>query len=524
MKKVMSYIITIMVCLSFLACAEKVQADVPPTGDDDTESVPLEPSDPTIPVDPVPDVAYEIGSVVEGGILYKVEGITGFVLYPYAMEPSVWTTQRSGRLIREEYRISSSDNDGQSNVAQMKAKSADLSVYPPAKYCEDLEGDWYLPSNAECKALYAAYHGVTEAEWSSIPAKVPAESEQEYKDARKAFDGYILACRPDGDVLNSAPETEAGDRTWTSTTASDGRPRAFGWGSRTSVAKEADIKYYTRCIRQINLSGKKEEGPVQSAGKEGEYDVYLLLGQSNMAGRGEMLEEDYAVIPNVYLLDSEGKPVPAAGPMNIYSSIRKTDAVQAMGPGASFAKTVAEHTGRKVLLVVNARGGSSVNDWRKDLVSYIKVGDSSEYTSVSFYGEALRRARQAMKYGALKGIIWHQGCSDQSDDRYVSRLTYVVEDFRKDLGADVPFIAGQLGGWRSSSAGFNERITRINKYLIWSDWVSSKDCQPIVTASSDGQPDKNDPHFDRASQILMGKRYAQKMLDIVYGVEYNPEK
>ena len=29
MKKVMSYIITIMVCLSFLACAEKVQAESP---------------------------------------------------------------------------------------------------------------------------------------------------------------------------------------------------------------------------------------------------------------------------------------------------------------------------------------------------------------------------------------------------------------------------------------------------------------------------------------------------------------
>ena len=118
MKKVMSYIIAILISLSFLACAEKVQADVP-----------LEPSDPTIPVDPVPSVAYEIGSVVEGGILYKVEGITGFVLYPYAMEPSVWTTQRSGAYIAEGYRISSSDSDGQANVAQMKEKSSDLSTW-----------------------------------------------------------------------------------------------------------------------------------------------------------------------------------------------------------------------------------------------------------------------------------------------------------------------------------------------------------------------------------------------------------
>ena len=79
----MSYIIATLISLSFLTCAEKVRAD------------------PTIPADPMPSVAYEIGSVVEGGILYKVEGITGFVLYPYAMEPSVWTTQRSGAVCRK---------------------------------------------------------------------------------------------------------------------------------------------------------------------------------------------------------------------------------------------------------------------------------------------------------------------------------------------------------------------------------------------------------------------------------------
>ena len=514
MKKVMSYIIATLISLSFLACAEKVQADVP-----------LEPSDPTIPVDPVPSVAYEIGSVVEGGILYKVEGITGFVLYPYAMEPSVWTIQRSGAYIAEGYRISSSDNDGQANVARMKEKSSDLSAYPPAKYCDDLEGDWYLPSNAESKALFAAYYGASDEGYDNIPiVNAPVEYGQKYKDARDAFDGYILAGFPDSDVLNSAPETEAGERSWTSTTASDGRSRGFCWGKKTSVAKDPKEKYTTRCIKQVNLSDKKEEGPVQSAGKEGEYDVYLLLGQSNMAGRGEMLEEDYAVIPNVYLLDSEGKPVPAAGPMNIYSSIRKTDAMQAMGPGASFAKTITEQTGRKVLLVVNARGGSSINDWRKDLVSYIKVGNSSKYTSVSYYGEALRRVQQAMQYGALKGILWHQGCSDQSDVQYMTKLAAIAEDLRNDLGADVPFIAGQLGGWRSSAADYNSRIQRINKYMIWSDWVSSKDCLPIVTASSDGQPDKEDPHFDRAGQMLMGQRYAQKILEMVYGLSYEVDR
>ncbi len=519
MRKIMSYMISLLVSLSFIACADKVQSDVPPTGNAETPSVPLEPSDPTIPADPAPIMEYEIGDVVEDGVLYDIVGMVGYVLYPYAMDGSVWTTQRSGELIKEEYRIASSDSDGQKNVALMKEKSPDLSVYPPAKYCEDLDGDWYLPSNAECKTLFAVYNGVME--FDDIPSvDAPEEFDQKYKDARAVFDGYILACKADGNVLNSAPETEAGERAWTSTTASTGKPRSFGWGKKISYATGAQNRYTARCIKQVNLSGKKEEGPVYSAGEEGEYDVYLLIGQSNMAGRGEMKDEDHTTIPNVYLLDSEGKPVPATNPMNIYSSIRKTDAVQAMGPGASFAKVIAEKTGRKVLLVVNARGGSSINDWRKNLVSYIKVGDSAEYTSVSFYGEALRRARQAMQYGALKGIIWHQGCSDQDDEQYVAKLTYMVDDFRKDLGADVPFIAGQLGGWRSSAAGFNERLTRIHNYIIWTDWVSSDGCQPIVTASSNGQPDKEDPHFDRSSQIIMGQRYAQKILDMVYGVSY----
>ena len=58
------------------------------------------------------------------------------------------------------------------------------------------------------------------------------------------------------------------------------------------------------------------------------YDVYLLIGQSNMAGRGEMTEADKIPMEGVWLLDAEGNIVPATAPLNRYSTIRKKAGVQ----------------------------------------------------------------------------------------------------------------------------------------------------------------------------------------------------
>ena len=67
----------------------------------------------------------------------------------------------------------------------------------------------------------------------------------------------------------------------------------------------------------------------QDVQKNGEYDVFLLIGQSNMAGRGHMIDGDEEIIDeNVFILDEKGEVVPARNPLNIYSSIRKNDTAQ----------------------------------------------------------------------------------------------------------------------------------------------------------------------------------------------------
>lgn len=237
-----------------------------------------------------------------------------------------------------------------------------------------------------------------------------------------------------------------------------------------------------------------------------DYDVFLLIGQSNMAGRGEMLEGDDKVFDdNVFILNDKGEPVPACNPLNQYSTIRKQDQEQKIGPGFGFSRKVSQATGRKILLVVNARGGSNIEQWDKDSEKY------------NYYDEAVRRARQAMEYGTLKGILWHQGCSDVSRrDIYMDWLKEFVSSLRADLG-HVPFVAGELGQWRSYVLPFNEMLHTITENIPDSDWVSSDGGVPIVTATSNGEPDMKDAHFNRESQIILGERYADKILKMCYG-------
>lgn len=226
-------------------------------------------------------------------------------------------------------------------------------------------------------------------------------------------------------------------------------------------------------------------------------DVYLLIGQSNMAGRGKMLPQDTLPIRGVWLLDGKGKAVVATNPLNRYSTIRKSLPIQQIGPGYAFAREIHRRTHRQVLLVVNARGGSSIKEWMPD------------NTKSGFFRDAVQRAREAQRYGILRGILWHQGESDSGDTtRYLQRLGVLVEALRQELGEELPFVAGEIAPWHKNHQPFNEMIHRIGNVIPHADWVSSAGTTPLI--------DTLDPHFSRDGQLLLGGRYAEKILKIVY--------
>lgn len=215
--------------------------------------------------------------------------------------------------------------------------------------------------------------------------------------------------------------------------------------------------------------------------------VYLLIGQSNMSGRAPYTEEESKPLERCFVLDTSGQWEPASNPLNRYSSIRKDMSKQKMGPGYSFAQTtLAADDTIKLGLVVNARGGSEIEQWAE---------------GTDFYMEAVRRVKQAQTSGILKGILWHQGEANIGNpEHYLEKLTELVIRLRRDLGlSELPFVAGQIAGLNA----INEQIAKLPERLPYTGFVSSQ-----------GLTLFEDDHFDSASVKLMGKRYAEAMLKI----------
>ena len=243
-----------------------------------------------------------------------------------------------------------------------------------------------------------------------------------------------------------------------------------------------------------------------------DYDVYLCIGQSNMAGRGILEPEDSNPVEGVFLLGPEDTPVPATGNANIYSTIRKRAQMQGYNLCIPFARKMYRETGRPVLLVVNARGGTMLDQWVKEAPCYTfnqKEGNDPEKNGTQmpqFYAEAVRRCKAAMQYGPLKGILWHQGEGDRSQElreSYMERLGKMVSDLRSDLGVgeEVPFVLGETfhGG---IGTPVNPTLAQVGYFIPHSFCASADGC----TANKDNL------HFSHEGLTLLGERYADAML------------
>jgi hypothetical protein len=229
------------------------------------------------------------------------------------------------------------------------------------------------------------------------------------------------------------------------------------------------------------------------------FHLFLLVGQSNMAGRGAITPDDKTPHPRVVMLNQAGEWVPATDPIHF----DKPTAV-GVGLGRTFGITVAEATpGVTIGLIPCAVGGSPIDAWRPGI--YYPPTKSHPWD------DALRRARLALESGTLKGILWHQGESDSTAElapNYEAKLHDLIARLRGELRVpNAPFIAGQLG--RFPDTPWSEFKTRVNQ--------AQRDLPPKVPhtafVSADGLMHKGDKvHFDAASYRELGRRYAKAYL------------
>jgi hypothetical protein len=231
-----------------------------------------------------------------------------------------------------------------------------------------------------------------------------------------------------------------------------------------------------------------------------QFHLFLLTGQSNMAGRGVVEDEDKKPHPRVLMLNKEGKWVPAADPMHWDKSSAGT------GLGKTFGQVVAEaNPGVTIGLIPCAHGGSPIDSWKPGVFYAATKGHP--------WDDAMKRAALAMQSGTLKGILWHQGESDCKPglaETYEAKLHDLVARFRKELNASqVPFIAGQMGKF-ADVPWSSEAVTVDAAHQALPAKV------PLTGfANAEGLKHKGDKiHFDSASLRELGKRYAEAYIKL----------
>ncbi len=235
--------------------------------------------------------------------------------------------------------------------------------------------------------------------------------------------------------------------------------------------------------------------PVEPAPPE-PLQIFLLMGQSNMAGRGEVADVDRTPHERVWSLGQQDAWEPAVEPLHW-----DRPGHVGTGPGLSFAKSIARampdwHVG----LVPCAVGATELARWQK---------------GADLYARALDRAATARRAGTLRGVLWHQGecdCDPALADSYGQRLTEMIQQFRGELGCGpLPWVVGTLGDFLAENPDYaavepvQDALRMVRHELV-----------NVALADAAGLADRGDLlHFSAESYRELGLRYAAQMLRLI---------
>ena len=223
-------------------------------------------------------------------------------------------------------------------------------------------------------------------------------------------------------------------------------------------------------------------------------DIFLLMGQSNMAGRG-LLEDVEPIRDERIRVFQDGRWTIAEEPLH---HDRPTAGI---GLAMSFARTVLDaDPDREVGLVPRAVGSTPLERWMP---------------GADLYEGAMAAAREVARDGTIKAVLWHQGEHDSKSEAdassYLQRFSGMVAGLRDQLDTpSLPVIVGELGSYLSKRPDFphyhivNAELRKVPDTVPGSALVSAEDLT-----------DKGDNlHYDARSLRILGERYADAYLQL----------
>ena len=250
------------------------------------------------------------------------------------------------------------------------------------------------------------------------------------------------------------------------------------------------------------------------------FYIFLCFGQSNMEGAARPEAEDLKSPGPRFLLmpavdDAQrgrtmGKWCEAAAPL----CRPNTGLTPADWFGRTLIETLPDNI--RVGIIHVAIGGIRIEGFMPDQITeYVKTAPGWMKGMLEAYGNnpyerLVTLAKRAQQDGVIKGVLMHQGESNTGDPEWAQKVQSVYDHLLGDLQLkpeEVPLLAGEVvqANGEGQCVAMNKQIDELPKTLHTAHVVSSTGC-------SNG-PDKL--HFDAAGYRELGRRYGEKMLELM---------
>lgn len=254
-----------------------------------------------------------------------------------------------------------------------------------------------------------------------------------------------------------------------------------------------------------------------NAAPDPNFHIYLCIGQSNMEGNASIEPIDRQNVPERFkVMSAVDYKYPARTKGEWYVAVPPLVRENTgLTPIDYFGRTMVANLPEEVTVGVIpvAVGGCRIEHLDKDYdpaqlsqeADWFR-GFMSAYDNKP-YDRLLECARKAAEVGVIKGILLHQGESNNGDRQWPTKVKKVYDDILADLGLEagsIPLLAGEVV--RSDQGGVCGGMNDIIR-----DLPSTLPQARVVTAA--GLPQKGDGlHFTAHAYRVLGCRYATEML------------
>ena len=250
------------------------------------------------------------------------------------------------------------------------------------------------------------------------------------------------------------------------------------------------------------------------------FYIFLCFGQSNMEGAARIEPQDLEGVSPRFLLmpavDDPARNRKMGEWCQAFPPLCRPNT--GLTPVDYFGRTLTENLPENIRVGVIhvAIGGIRIEGFMPEgMEEFVKTapgwmtGMLQAYDN-NPYKRLVTLAKKAQKDGVIKGILMHQGESNTGDPEWANKVQNVYDHLLGDLQLkpeEVPLLAGEVvqANGEGQCIAMNKQIDELPKTLHTSQVISSTGC-------SNG-PDKL--HFDAAGYRELGRRYGEKMLELM---------